>query len=496
MSVGEFRVADVVREASLQLSVVAGRGGLDRRVRSAHVSELPDPTDWLRGGELLMTTGMSVEAAGGPDAYMRALGDAGVAAVALGLGSTLTYQRTPRDWVSAADRLDLPLIEVPARTPFIAVTDVVYRRLTAMRNEDAEQTIRAQQVLAGLALRPGGVAAVAGGLATEAGLRVVVTDLRGTVLAAAPEGAEAIRDDVAGELARVGDGGMRASARCTGAHGDVMVQPLGADQLRGLLVCADPSGLGVHQRMLIGSAVALLSAELEHVHARQEAERSRRSAAVLELVTGTHDRAAASALLSSIGLPEDALRVAVVPGGALELADGLPAGAAARVESDLVLLLPGPEGLAEMMPGRVVGLSGPVRQDTLPLGLRQARVALWLARRNGPGVYDADDRPSLQLLLHLGPPEVLRAYADGVFGAIDALPQTRREELMRTLWTWMGMDCSYGRTAAQLGIHRHTLRERLQKVEELTGRRLASWELGAVWVALMAREAADSLDAR
>ena len=44
----------------LELEVVAGRAGLDRAVRWVHISELADPTPWLSGGELLLTTGLGV----------------------------------------------------------------------------------------------------------------------------------------------------------------------------------------------------------------------------------------------------------------------------------------------------------------------------------------------------------------------------------------------------------------------------------------------------
>ena len=47
---------DLLRE--LELEVVAGEAGLDRAVRWVHISELADPTPWLSGGELLLTTGL------------------------------------------------------------------------------------------------------------------------------------------------------------------------------------------------------------------------------------------------------------------------------------------------------------------------------------------------------------------------------------------------------------------------------------------------------
>ena len=44
----------------LEVRVVAGEAGLDRPVRWVHISELADPTPWLSGGELLLTTGLQL----------------------------------------------------------------------------------------------------------------------------------------------------------------------------------------------------------------------------------------------------------------------------------------------------------------------------------------------------------------------------------------------------------------------------------------------------
>ena len=49
---------DLIRDLDIRL--VAGETGLDRSVRWVHISELADPTPWLSGGELLLTTGMNL----------------------------------------------------------------------------------------------------------------------------------------------------------------------------------------------------------------------------------------------------------------------------------------------------------------------------------------------------------------------------------------------------------------------------------------------------
>ena len=43
------------------LALAAGEEGADAPVRWVHISELPDPTPWLSGGELLLTTGIQLD---------------------------------------------------------------------------------------------------------------------------------------------------------------------------------------------------------------------------------------------------------------------------------------------------------------------------------------------------------------------------------------------------------------------------------------------------
>ena len=53
-------VRDIVGLPDLSLGVAAGSEGLGTEIRWLHVSELADPTPWLEGGELLLTTGLGV----------------------------------------------------------------------------------------------------------------------------------------------------------------------------------------------------------------------------------------------------------------------------------------------------------------------------------------------------------------------------------------------------------------------------------------------------
>ena len=54
------RVRDLIAIPELRSRLLSGAQGLDHKVRWAHVCELPDPTEWLGEGDVLMTTGLGI----------------------------------------------------------------------------------------------------------------------------------------------------------------------------------------------------------------------------------------------------------------------------------------------------------------------------------------------------------------------------------------------------------------------------------------------------
>src|SRR4051795_6965358 len=75
--------------------VLTGEGALAREIRWAHVIEMPDPEDLLKGGELVLTTGLGAgDAAAHQEAWTRSLIAQGVAALAVELGTS--WRQVPR----------------------------------------------------------------------------------------------------------------------------------------------------------------------------------------------------------------------------------------------------------------------------------------------------------------------------------------------------------------------------------------------------------------
>jgi purine catabolism regulator len=113
--------------SELDLKLAAGEESADRSIRWVHITELEDPTPWLAGGELLLTTGFRLESADDQRGFVRLLAEHGLAG--MGLGTGFQHKRLPQSLVSEAKQLDFPLFEVPYEMPFIAITEKAFTRL-------------------------------------------------------------------------------------------------------------------------------------------------------------------------------------------------------------------------------------------------------------------------------------------------------------------------------------------------------------------------------
>ncbi|WP_280181117.1 PucR family transcriptional regulator ligand-binding domain-containing protein, partial [Nocardia farcinica] len=187
----------VLAQPNLFLRLRGGAAGLDRAIEFAITTELPDPSPWLSGGELLLTTGLGVPAgADGCREYVRRLRDAGVAAVGFGVG--LTHAEVPAELIAAADEIGLPLLEVPLPTPFAAVTKRVMDSLAEQRYDALVRASRAQPRMTRAVVR-GGARAIVRELAVATGATALLFDRRGRLLEHHPAGG--------GAGARPGGGG-------------------------------------------------------------------------------------------------------------------------------------------------------------------------------------------------------------------------------------------------------------------------------------------------
>lgn len=114
-------VADALAWDDLDLRLAGDRVGLEREVRWALTAELLDPSPYLQGGELVLTTGMSLRTPGDCGAFITAIAPTNPAAVGLAVGAGL--DAVPDALIAAANRAGLAVLVVPPSVAFVSITE-------------------------------------------------------------------------------------------------------------------------------------------------------------------------------------------------------------------------------------------------------------------------------------------------------------------------------------------------------------------------------------
>lgn len=169
-------VADLTAHAHLGLRIVwADEQAAARPWNWVHSSDLADPTPFLGDGDALLTTGTQWNSDDEIEPWVARLAVAGVPGV--GFGTEVIRDGTPDALVAACARHGIALLEVPYRTPFIAVTRAVADADARERYARVRWTLETQRALALAALRPDGVAAVLAELARRIDAPVALVSL-------------------------------------------------------------------------------------------------------------------------------------------------------------------------------------------------------------------------------------------------------------------------------------------------------------------------------
>ncbi len=474
----------VVRRLPLKLGVLAGHEALDRPVRWVAVSELEDPTPFLEGGELVLTTGMRLDA-GNAGPYIDRL--VGRRVTGLGFGIGLGHEEIPAELVEAAARAGLPLIEVPRDTPFVAISKLVSDLIAAEQYDEISRAFAAQGRLTRAALRPEGAAAVIDRLARELGGWAVLLDEAGAVRHAAGKGATDITH-LLPELERLrrpsGRGAAASLALSTPAE-HVIVQPLGARRIRGFFAVGLGRPFTAVAHTVVNAAGSLLTLAIEHGREHLGAERRVRSAVLGLLLAGQVEAGGEILELLGEGLPAGPLVVLAAGGDRETVLEAVGEGFAAADADRVVIIVAqarAEDTVAALREHGPVGVGAPVGPGDLRTGLDQADRALASARRNAAPVMRFADLAG-QGLLSLLDPEAAEAFSSALLAPLHRYGS--RADLLESLRAYLACNGHWDAAAQRLGVHRHTLRYRMRRVAELLGRDLDDPAARAeLWVAL------------
>ncbi|TXS53862.1 PucR family transcriptional regulator, partial [Streptomyces sp. uw30] len=134
----------------------------------------------------------------------------------------------------------------------------------------------------------------------------------------------------------------------------------------------------------------------------------------------------------------------------------------------------------------VVGLSAPAGPIAAASAYKQAEQALSVARRRGR-VFVEHEQLAAGSVLPLLADDAVKAFADGLLRALHEHDATGRGDLVASLRAWLSRHGQWDAAAADLGVHRHTLRYRMRRVEEILGRSLDDADVRMeLWLALKA----------
>ncbi|OPG03826.1 hypothetical protein B1R27_27455, partial [Streptomyces sp. GKU 895] len=290
-------LASLVHHSALKLTVRAGEDRLDVPVRWAHVSELADPVPYMEGGELLLITALKLDAED-PEAmrrYVKRLVGAGV--VGLGFAVGVNYEDIPEALVDAAEAEGLPLLEVPRRTPFLAISKAVSAAIAADQYRAVTAGFAAQRELTKQALVEGPEGLLAA-LAAQVDGWTALYDASGAVVATAPEWAGRRAARLTADVERLRERPAPASSVVAGPADEdrVELHSLGTGRRpRAALAVGTASALGTAERYAVHSAIALLTLTTERSRSLHAAEQRIGAAVLRMLLAGEPDHARAVA---------------------------------------------------------------------------------------------------------------------------------------------------------------------------------------------------------
>ncbi|HEY7342943.1 MAG TPA: PucR family transcriptional regulator ligand-binding domain-containing protein [Ktedonobacterales bacterium] len=501
--------------------VVAGKDGLDREIRWAHPVDIPHASEWVRGGELLLTTFYGLR--DDPEAQIHLcaeLAEKGLAGMVVAIGGYL--DAVPDAIRSAADAARFPIIEMPWDVPFEDVVRAISEQIINEQYQLYKQSLSIHGSLTRLVLDGGSLQDVAQELCKLLQRPVEIDDLSFSVLAAA--GSETEIDDSRRTALREGRSApmLLEHLRRTGVLSRIRTsfepERIDADETTsayGMTMARILAPIVVARKIYGYVWIIAGRRELEPLdfHAIEHA------ATVAALIlfrdqTGRQAEERAESRILSRLLAEDArldntlreeaarfrLRleaphaIIVIDAGsnevrAVELAArnaarraGLAAAMGERA-GRVVVLVEGSrsEAIVELCQ-RIITEAQPL-EDTIRVGaspLHEDAATLQRAYEHAlealallPAL--ADDRKVAQFdelgilhWLHAVPQDLL---AENAFArSIQRLAEhdrARGAELLHTLEVFLECDGNSVRAAEKLIVHRHTLKYRLQRIEEL-----------------------------
>jgi PucR family transcriptional regulator, purine catabolism regulatory protein len=460
-------------------------------IRWVHSSEVFEMGPLLRGGELLLTTGLGLRgaSAAAQERYVEALADAGLAALALELGRT--FAEMPEGLLRAAARRRLTVVSLREVVPFAVIVEAFHQLVMDAEVAGLRRGERIWRELTAAVLDRGGLHALVRRIAELAGGRAFLVARDGRLVAASSPATKA--PPATGENSRpVTVGGT--------SWGTVIVE-VRRGALRSAVLDRAPHAVAL-ELTRAGTAqdrVTLASALLyDLVHDRLPSVEELRARCEVAGFPGERGRPLVAVCLVGDRRVQRALLCSSAQRAGTELFGGCLVG---ELDGEVVMVVRVPRSAEAQLRRRLDQLSdrlsaaverttgtavvavaagAPVEEiDQLGRSIAQSREVAAIARRLGArrGAMLAQDLGIYRLLAQLQSGPELTVFLREQLGALLDHDAVHGTELVRTLDAYLRHGLAKTDTAGALGIRRQTLYNRLARIAELLeGDPLADYE--------------------
>lgn len=493
-------VREFVTRTHLRLELLVA-GDLDRTIRWVHSTEMPDAAPYLRGDEVVLTAGIWYWHGVAASSFVAGVGRANVAA--LGLGTNPLVKEVPAELVEACEAWALTLFRVPDDVSFIEITEEFVEAQHRLRERPLLDSLdRSSRFLDALQLGRGldGLLPLVARLLDR---RVaLIRHGRGTVARGAHW--EPPVDLVERSEAMIGsEDPVRDLDEFV-----AFAIPISASDAA-LVIDGALSELTLRERATIDQALTFIAIELQRARAVSESER-RFAGELFDLVdAGETQYPGLAARLRTFALDPESPLVSIridAPdleaalqtvrehfasagrAGAFALRAGQLLGVFAA-ESDDDLATIGRELHRVLPPSALVGVGGVARDaHGLRKSMIESRHACRFAERRGIGYATHGAIASHALLLALQDETTLEIFQETLIRPLEQHDARRHTDLVATLDSFLSSGGRYQPTADALHLHVNTLRLRLARIEQITGRDLGSMpDRVDLWIALRTR---------
>ena len=466
----QLRVADLFRLPGMSTArVVAGHDGLDRRVATINVMQVPTDRYAKRDGLLLAAASAFAEIDNAAELLERLVGRH---AAALAVRGAPLPRTLGDDAIQVAERRGLPLIELPAATHLDELMSELLETLVADQYRDLRAAGAVRDRLTEYVLSGGGLDGLPDAMAEIVNGDVVAYDACGRRLSASFDANVEAADGVASAWA------VSPSRDPVEAAGGWVLWPVDAGSERlGALVARPPGREPVVFAALEHGAT---NAALQMLHEREAraTDAHLRAGFFRDLLQGSLDAQAADRRARAIGWVPGTYRVLLIESadaGAVDVA-GLTAEplVVEYAGATLAVLAEPGGGLARVrssLRDRHMGVSAPREGvGALPQAVAEAREALDAARRfdGSRRVRHFEDLGSLRMLARVPVGELI-AFHHEVLGPLDALSEELREPLLATLELLLATGLNLAETGRRGGWHYNTVRYRVARLMDLFG---------------------------